>query len=37
MLERYRDKYRMLGLRIAMYRKMAGMTQEEFAEKIGKS
>ena len=37
MLECYRDKYRMLGLRIAMYRKMAGMTQEEFAEKIGKS
>lgn len=37
MQERYRDKYRLLGLHIAMYRKMNGLTQEQFAEKIGKS
>lgn len=37
MQENYRDKYRMLGLRIAMYRKMRGYTQEQFAEAIGKS
>ena len=37
MQEKYRDKYRTLGLRIAMYRKMRGYTQEQFAEKIGKS
>jgi len=35
--EEYRDKYRMLGLRIAYYRKMRGYTQEQFAELIGKS
>jgi transcriptional regulator with XRE-family HTH domain len=37
MQETFRDKYRMLGLRIAMYRKMRGYTQEQFAEAIGKS
>lgn len=37
MQEQYRDKYRLLGLRIAMYRKMRGYTQEQFAERIGKS
>ncbi len=37
MQERYRDKYRLLGLHIDMYRKMRGYTQEQFAEKIGKS
>lgn len=37
MNECYRDKYRMLGLKIAMYRKMRGLTQEQFAEKLGKS
>jgi transcriptional regulator with XRE-family HTH domain len=37
MQEAFRDKYRMLGLRIAMYRKMRGYTQEQFAEAIGKS
>ncbi len=37
MHEEYRDKYRMLGLRIAYYRKMRGYTQEQFAELIGKS
>lgn len=37
MQEKYRDKYRLLGLHIAMYRKMRGLTQEQFAEAIGKS
>ena len=37
MQEKYRDKYRSLGLHIAMYRKLRGYTQEQFAEKIGKS
>ena len=31
------EKYRILGLKIAYYRKMAGYTQEVFAEKINKS
>lgn len=33
----YSDKYITLGLKIAYYRKKAGLTQEVFAEKIGKS
>jgi transcriptional regulator with XRE-family HTH domain len=37
MQEQYREQYRALGLRIAMYRKMRGYTQEQFAELIGKS
>ena len=37
MQEQYREQYRSLGLRIAMYRKMRGYTQEQFAELIGKS
>ena len=37
MQEGYREKYRMLGLKIAMYRKMRGYTQEQFAEAINKS
>ena len=37
MQEQYRHKYRLLGLHIAMYRKMRGYTQEQFAERIGKS
>lgn len=37
MNEYYREKYRLLGLKIAMYRKMRGLTQEQFAEKLGKS
>lgn len=32
---KYSDRYRLMGLRIALYRKMAGYTQEAFAEKIG--
>lgn len=33
----YPERYTMLGLKIAYYRKKAGYTQETFAEKIGKS
>lgn len=33
----YPDRYRILGLKIAYFRKKAGYTQEVFAEKIGKS
>lgn len=33
----YPERYLMLGLRIAYYRKKAGFTQETFAEKTGKS
>ncbi len=31
------NDFRILGLRIAYYRKMRGMTQEQFAEAIGRS
>jgi len=31
------DRYRKLGLRIAYFRKMREMTQEQLAEKLGKS
>ena len=31
------EKYRILGFKIAYYRKKAGYTQEVFAEKINKS
>ena len=37
MREDYRERFRILGLRIADYRKMRGMTQEQFAEAIGRS
>jgi len=33
----YPDRYITLGLKIAYYRKKAGLTQEVFAEQIGKS
>ena len=33
----YPDRYMVLGLKIAFYRKRAGYTQEVFAEMIGKS
>ena len=33
----YLEKYKVMGLKIAYYRKMAGFTQEVFAEKIGRS
>ena len=35
--EKYRERYRILGLRIAYYRKRKGYTQEQFAEQIGRS
>jgi len=37
MREDYRQKYRVLGLRIAYYRKLRGLTQEQLAEDIGRS
>ena len=33
----YPERYRVMGLRIAYYRKKAGYTQEAFAEAIGRS
>ena len=33
----YQDKFRELGLKIAYYRKLRGMTQEQLAEAIGMS
>ncbi len=33
--EEFRPQFQMLGLRIALYRKKAGMTQEQLAEKLG--
>ena len=33
MVEEYRERYRALGLNIAYYRKLRGMTQEQLAEK----
>ena len=33
--EEFREQFQMLGLRIALYRKKAGLTQEQFAEKAG--
>ena len=37
MREEFRENFRVLGLRIAYYRKRRGMTQEQFAEAIGRS
>ncbi len=37
MKENYRERFRILGLKIAYYRKLRGMTQEQFAEAIGRS
>lgn len=33
----HRDRYKKLGLRVAYFRKLSGLTQEQFAEKLGKS
>lgn len=33
--ELYREQYRVLGIRIAYYRKLRGWSQEQFAEKVG--
>ena len=37
MKSEFPERYRILGLKIAYYRKLANYTQEVFAEKIGKS
>ncbi len=37
MVTEFPEKYKILGLKIAYYRKKAGYTQEAFAEKINKS
>lgn len=37
MQTRYPERYITMGLKIAYYRKKAGMTQEVFAERLGKS
>ena len=34
MKESYQSEYRQLGLKIAYYRKLRGLTQEELAERI---
>lgn len=34
---RYREQYIRFGLKIQYYRKLQGLTQEAFADKIGKS
>ena len=31
----YREQYRQIGLKIAYYRKLRGLTQEELAEQVG--
>lgn len=33
----YRKKYIQMGLKISYYRKLKGLSQEELAEKVGKS
>ena len=37
MRENYREEFRVLGLKIAYYRKLRGLTQEQMAEAIGRS
>ena len=37
MKKRYENEYRQLGLKIAYYRKLKGLTQEQLAERIDKS
>ncbi len=37
MKQQHAEKHRMLGLKIAYYRKLKGFTQEQLAEKINKS
>ena len=33
--EEFREEFRLLGLRIAYYRRKLGLTQEELADQIG--
>ena len=35
MIDKYKHMYRLLGLNIAYYRKLKGLTQEQLAEKAG--
>lgn len=35
MIDKYKSRYRTLGLNIAYYRKKLGLTQEQLAEKAG--
>lgn len=35
MLEKYRENYRLIGLKIAYVRRKRGLTQEQLAEKLG--
>lgn len=35
MREIHAEKYRQIGLKIAYYRKLRGLTQEELAERVG--
>lgn len=35
MIEKYRERYKTLGLNIAYYRKKRGLTQEQLAEQAG--
>ncbi len=35
MIDKYKERYRTLGLNIAYYRKKRGLTQEQLAEKAG--
>lgn len=35
MKEIYTEKYRQIGLKIAYYHKLRGLTQEELAERVG--
>jgi len=37
MKQQYFELYRKLGLKISYYRKLRGLTQEQFAEKIDKN
>jgi transcriptional regulator with XRE-family HTH domain len=37
MKEKYLQKYKVIGLKIAYYRKLKGLTQEQLAEKIDKN
>ena len=37
MKQQHYSKYKQLGLKIGYYRKLKGFTQEELAERIGKS
>lgn len=35
MLDEFKDYYKMIGLKVAYYRKLKGLTQEQLAERMG--